>query len=686
MSALTWERQDNGVWRARLKNAPFQRLWLGDRGLIRARYPNYDPTKLPLGGVSADATAPERVARWANPAGGIIQALHASRWGSVHIPIVGKNIDGTLRYGPISGNRPNAEASDTERFVENIREELDASDEWYHDIAQGWLYYKPEGNAPPPATGFRFSAAEELIRVVGAPGAPVHDVKISGIAFRRTEPTFLKTTEPLLRSDWTFHRGGALFIADAERIAVEDDYFHDLGGNAIVVSGHARGIGVRRNIIAEIGASAIAFVGKPEAVRLPPPLSSTGEPLAPLDHTPGPKTDDYPADSIAEDNLIHDIGLIEKQSAGVEIAMSARITANHNSIYRVPRAGINIGDGNWGGHQITNNDVFDTVRESGDHGAFNSWGRDRYWQKDRADMERRTIADRSLVRLDTVETVVLRHNRFRCDHGWDIDLDDGSTNYLIEDNLLLSGGLKLREGFDRVARNNIMLNNSFHPHVWFANSQDVFEHNIVMAAYQPVLIRTWGKSVDYNLFLTAEDLKLAQANGTDAHSLAGDPNFIAPEKGDYSVRATSPAIKVGYRNVAMNDFGVRTPRLRASAEQPNFPKPELAPRPDQRETPRTVAGVTIKAVETLGEQSSAGLPGKMGVIVLSVAPGSAAAAAGLRPADVILGIEKAGDSQAQQISTASAFVTTARARQWQGSIIINVFRGQQKLKITLPLQ
>ena len=24
-------------------------------------------------------------------------------------------------------------------------------------------------------------------------------------------------------------------------------------------------------------------------------------------------------------------------------------------------------------------------------------------------------------------TIVLRNNRWRCDHGWDIDLDDGSS-------------------------------------------------------------------------------------------------------------------------------------------------------------------------------------------------------------------------------------------------------------------
>lgn len=685
LPTLRWEAQANGVWRARLEHAPFQRLWLGDRALIRARYPDYDPAKLPYGGVAADATSPERVARWANPAGAILHALHASRWGDVHVPILGKNADGTLRYGAETGNNRAAPPSATERFVENVREELDAPGEWYHDSAEGWLYYKPEGAGPPPATGFRAGAAEELIRIVGTAKAPVHDVRVSGLAFRATEPTFLKTTEPLLRSDWMFHRGGAVLIADAERVTIENGTFEDLGGNAVVVSGHARHVAIRRNHIAHIGASAIAFVGKPDAVRSPLFEYHQSLPLDQIDRTPGPKTDDYPADSSAEDNLIHDIGLVEKQSAGVEIAMAARITVDHNSIYRVPRAGINVGDGSWGGHRITNNDVFDTVRESGDHGAFNSWARDRFWHPDRAEMDRRTMADRSLVELDAMETIVLRHNRFQCDHGWDIDLDDGSTNYLIEDNLLLSGGLKLREGFDRTVRNNIILNNSFHPHVWFANGEDVFEHNIVMAAYQPIRVNTWGKRVDANLFPTEADLKLAQANGTDAHSLAGNPRFVAPEKGDYSVRPDSPALRIGFRNFAMDDFGVQTPRLRALAERPAYPRPVLATRAEERETPRSFGGMTIKSVETLGEQSAAGLPSKAGVIVQAVAPGSAAAAAGLRSGDVILAIVGSPDAPGQEVPTAAAFVTTVQARRWQGAVTLKLFRDQRALEVKLPL-
>jgi hypothetical protein len=685
LGPLEWERGKKRIWRARVGGPTFALLWLGGRRLIRARYPNFDPAVRPLGGYSADATSPQRVAKWANPAGGVIQAIHKNEWGGVHVPILGKNLDGTLKLGAETGNNREGGPSEKERFVENIREELDAPDEWYYDQAAGWLYYMPRGNARPPSTGFVASRLETLFRIEGH-RQPVHDVRIAGFEIRYTVPTFLKTTEPLLRSDWKFYRGGAVLIENADRIEIADNDFSELGGNAVVVSGHARAISIRDNEISHIGASAISFVGRPDAVRSPLFQYHQSLPLAAIDRTPGPKNDDYPADSVAEDNLIHDIGEIEKQSAGVEISMAAGIKVSHNSIYRVPRAGINIGDGRWGGDIIEGNDVFDTVLETGDHGAFNSWGRDRYWDPDRDEMDRRVAADRSLVWLDTLEPVIIRGNRFRCDHGWDIDLDDGSSNYLIENNLLLSGGLKFREGFDRVARNNVIVNNTFHPHVWFRNSGDFFEHNIVMTGYQPILMKSWGRSVDWNLFTTAEGLARARANGTDAHSIAADPEFIDPAVGDYRVRRGSPAEKIGFKNFPMNDFGVRTPRLRALAEKPSFPKPILQAAAGVPQAPVHFAGMEIKSVETMGEQSAAGLAKKEGVLVLAVDPGGLAARAGLRAGDVILSIVDDEYGQTDVTPNVADFLAAAKGRLWRGEIVIDISRDQSRQKLHLPLK
>lgn len=75
----------------------------------------------------------------------------------------------------------------------------------------------------------------------------------------------------------------------------------------------------------------------------------------------------------------------------------------------------------------------------------------------------------------------------------------------------------------------------------------------------------WGREVDFNLFTTSEAdrLKFA-ANGCDANSLTGDPLFTSREAGDYQVKGESPAIKLGFQNFSMDDFGVQKPELKRS--------------------------------------------------------------------------------------------------------------------------
>jgi hypothetical protein len=685
LRGLKWLAWREGIWRTRVDGPSFNRLWLDGRPLVRARYPNYDPAKLPFGGVAADATSPSRVRRWSHPEGGIIHALSSDRWGSIQIPIEGKAHDGTLRLGGAIGINRTVVSSDSERFVENILEELDAVDEWYFDRNSHWLYFKPPQGTSPARAGFVAGRLETLIELRGSAAARIHDVTVSGLEFRETEATFLKTTEPLLRSDWMFYRGGAILSENAQRIVIRNNRFDELGGSAIVVSGYNRNVAIRGNEIYDIGASGIAFVGRPGAVRSPLFEYQQSQPMERIDRAPGPQSDAYPADSIAEDNLIHAIGAIEKQSAGVEISMAARITVRHNSIYHVPRAGINIGDGTWGGHVIVDNDVFDTVLETGDHGSFNSWGRDRYWSADREEMNRRVAADPSFVALDAIASTVIRHNRMRCDHGWDVDLDDGSSNYLIEDNLLLAGGIKLREGFNRIVRNNIIVNNTLHPHVWFANSGDVFEQNVVMTGYQPILMNHWGKSIDFNLFPTADALEHARGRGTDAHSTAGSVRFIDPQEANFAVPADSPALSIGFRNFSMDDFGVVSPLLKARAQRPMMPAP-FVDKESGLEAPRELLGMTIKSIETLGEQSATGLPSVQGVLVLAVAQDSPADRAAIRSGDVILRIVDDEFGNSDPTNTAAELAAANAGRRWRGEVVFEIWRQQRKstAKVQLP--
>ena len=164
--------------------------------------------------------------------------------------------------------------------------------------------------------------------------------------------------EPLLRSDWTIYRGGAILLDGAENIRISNCTFHELGGNTVFASNYNKNNTIRDNHIYNIGANAIAFVGNPGAVRSPAFWYELFVPWNEMDYTPGPRNKNYPQYCTATGNLIHHIGTIEKQIAAVEIEMAAHITVSHNSIYFVPRAGINIGDGCWGGHVVEFNDVF----------------------------------------------------------------------------------------------------------------------------------------------------------------------------------------------------------------------------------------------------------------------------------------------------------------------------------------
>ncbi len=465
------------------------------------------------------------------------------------------------------------------RFVENIQEELDAPGEWYYDRKKGALYYIPEqGTAMDKAT-IEIVRLKHLLEISDLQVSPVTDITIRGLVFRHASRTFMENKEPLLRSDWTIYRGGAVVFRNTKDCQLIDCEFDQVGGNCIFVDGYNRRVLIRSCYIHDCGANGIAFVGNPSSVRNPRyTLSDTTL----TDTVSGPCSDNYPALCTVYDCLIERTGRDEKQTAPIQISMSYGIHVNHCSIYDVPRAGINISEGTFGGHVIENCDIFNTVLETSDHGSFNSWGRDRYWIKDGGKTSMFLLQHPGAENWDMLGRNVIHHNRIRCDHGWDIDLDDGSSNYTITDNLLLHGGLKLREGKNRIVSNNIIVNNSLHPHVWYEKSNDVFTRNIICGSYRPALMAArlgedgkWGWQIDFNFFACSKDAMHRYAkNGCDNNSLCGDPMFINPVKGNYQVSPDSKVLKLGFHNFDMDNFGVVSPRFMAIVRKPQMPDVE----------------------------------------------------------------------------------------------------------------
>ena len=643
-----------------------------------ARYPNFDEKAVRFNGTSAQATAPERVKKWKNPIGGYLHAMHNHDWGDFHYRITGKNKKGELEMeGGWQNNRQSGLHPDN-RMVENIFEELDAPGEWYYAAGEHTLYYYPLEDENVSKVLFESPQLKHLIEFRGTETTPVKNITLEGLELTQTLRTFMEPYEQLLRSDWTVYRGAAVFFEGTEHCALRNCYLHNLGGNAIFFSNYNRHSEVSGSHLTRIGASAICFVGDPNAVRSPSFEYGEFVPYEQLDHAKGPKSNNYPAQCLVYDNLIHSIGLFEKQITGVELSMSQAITVSHNSIYDTPRAGINISEGTWGGHILEFNDIFDTVKETGDHGSFNSWGRDRYWHPSYKTMESIVAKDPALILADAVRTTVIRNNRFRCDRGWDIDLDDGSSNYHIYNNLCLNGGIKLREGFYRVVENNIMVNNSFHPHVWFINSGDVFTRNIVMTEYKPIGVREWGLMVDYNIFTDSLSCATARKNNTDEHSIVTSVQFSNPSEGDFTVADDSEAItKGGFRNFVMDQFGVVSSRLKAIAHTPKMPTPIIIATHADDEIINW-SGATIKSLQTLGERSATGMDSERGVYVVSVNALGGKLRDYIRPNDVILKIGTVTVNNLKEMQDALQKIDKSK------DIEFIIFRTQKENKIVIP--
>ena len=392
---LKWKKYKNGILVAKVKeNVEIDQLFVDGIRREMARYPNSisgknvfdrwdlrhswdDNQKENALDKEVDALSKERIAQWKNPEGAYVHAMHAYLWGDMHWLVKGKDANGDLMLeGGWQNNRPSP-MHKKYRFIENVFEELDAPGEWFFDKKSSKLYYYPTSNTNLNNVTVEVVSLRHLIEFNGSKEKPVTNINLQGLTFKHAARVFMDNKEQLLRSDWTVYRGGAVLFNGAEYCTVSNCEFDQVGGNSIFVNNYNRFIDINSCYIHHSGANGIAFVGDPNMVRSPV-FRYGPQDYENLDLIPGPKGDNYPANCRVYDCIITKTGRDEKQTAPVQISMSFRINVSHCSIYDVPRAGINVSEGTFGGHIIENCDVFNTVLETGDHGSYNSWGRDRF--------------------------------------------------------------------------------------------------------------------------------------------------------------------------------------------------------------------------------------------------------------------------------------------------------------------
>lgn len=110
--------------------------------------------------------------------------------------------------------------------------------------------------------------------------------------------------------------------------------------------------------------------------------------------------------------------------------------------------------------RLESNVIFNMVRESNDHGPFNSWDRQPYIYR----VDENASGANSLLAISP-QTQVLHKNvvlNFNFKEGVQcgsiaIDFDDESSQYNVTSNVLLYGGVKCFDGMDRHVFNNLVV-------------------------------------------------------------------------------------------------------------------------------------------------------------------------------------------------------------------------------------
>ena len=608
-----WQPYRDGIYVAQIqKGLEMDGLICNGKIQIMARYPNYQENVV-LNGFSQDAVSEERASRWSHPEGGYIRALHHAEWGSNSYIITGKTESGKLTYQWVGDNNRGSEMHAVKRMVENIFEELDAPKEWYYNRQTGELFFYPE-KASDLLKEFEAIVNPEIFKIVGSStNCPIGNIAFENIGFENTARTlFTGQYERILRSDWGIVRAGVLCMENAQNITVKNCSFHQIGGNAVTMSGFNKGHVIEHNDFTAIGATGVLAAGLTSAVRDPSEYDNNRNKTTISDFRIGPKTEDYPREILISNNYFYDIGTYEKQTAAICLSVSSDIVVRANTIHHTSRAGININAGAFGGHVIEDNDMFDCVTETADHGPFNSWGRDRYWSVPQHDaMGYYGKEKRAFAELDAYKTTVVRHNRVHASHAFGLDFDDGTSNYDIYNNLCIGVGIKLRDGFDRRVHNNLLIGSGFELHMSFEQNNDLIYSNVVYfnKAYNQLCVSPKATTVfSHNLYWNGGE-EIIGLPEQDFGSVIADPCFVDLENNDFRLSDISPALKLGFVNFPMenDDFG--------RIDKPNPPVFHYTP---IKVSDRVYHyhDVVLSDIEGEGIRSAAGLPNYNGAYVV----------------------------------------------------------------------
>jgi len=417
-------------------------------------------------------------------------------------------------------------------WVENVLEALDTPGQWYLDRPLGRLYYLPVGGQDMATAELVAPRLAQIVRVVGRSDAQVRFLRFEGLTFAHTE--WQPPADWAASSQAAADVPGALFLTHATRCTISQCRVEHVGTYAVEVGAGCRDIEISHNRLTDLGGGGVK-VGH-ESQRT----------------------------TVADNEIVH-AGRLFMSAVGVWVGHSAENNIIHNHIQDLHYSGISVGwQWNFGPSKAVNNIVEHNHIHDLGHGLLSDMG--------------------GIYTLGRSPGTRLRYNvihdvKARAYGGWGIYPDEGSSEILVENNLVYR--CSSSPFFAHINRQITVQNNVFafgeQCQVERAGAapgpeqEYVFRRNLVYYR-QGQLVGYWDPqnrnfAYENNLYWNASGAPVTfsgktfaewQAAGQDKNSLIADPLFVDPEHGDFRLRPDSPAARIGFQPWDLSLVGPRS--------------------------------------------------------------------------------------------------------------------------------
>jgi hypothetical protein len=506
----------------------------------------YDRFRYKPGDIRAD---------WHNPQD--VEALCFQTWTMARMRI--KSVEEATRTvnftGATSGATWYTAFSTGNRYLlENVREALTDPGEWYLDRRSGLLTYIPKPGEDPARTPVIAPRLGHLLELRGriAERQWVQHVSFSGLTFAHSN--WVTPLEGNAFPQAEANQSGAIFALGARDCQFTDCTVTLVGSYAMDFGAACKRNVVERCTLIDLGAGGIKIgeQGRRE-----------------------PEEEETSHHRIVQNTIAHG-GRLHPAAIGVWLGHTPYNTIAGNDIYDFYYTGISVG-WSWG------------YGPSGSH--HNTIADNHIYQ-----IGQGVLSDMGgIYLLGLASGTVVRGNHIHDIQsfsygGWGIYPDEGSTDLLIENNVVYrtkSAGFHQHYGKNNLIRNNIfafgreaqIMRTRAEEHLSFT-----LERNIVFWDEGPLLGSNWSENnyrLNRNLYWQVQgrpfnfagmSLQEWQAKGQDVNSVIADPLFVAPEKGDFRLQPGSPANKIGFEPIDILKAG-RQDRSKPTRRPPAFSSP-----------------------------------------------------------------------------------------------------------------